>query len=121
MKLDLVADMQAPSAARSFVAAHLAGWKTPLEIATADVTLIASELVTNALRAGAGKLALTLSMTRHRVDLTVEDDAAGWPTPRSVTDLDTRGRGLHIVEELTDHWQVTATTIGKAITATWFL
>jgi hypothetical protein len=47
----------------------------------------------------------------------VEDNAQGWPTLATASDDDTRGRGLRIVEQLTQAWHVTPTGKGKRVTA----
>jgi anti-sigma regulatory factor (Ser/Thr protein kinase) len=120
VKITLVPDRRAPSEARSFVSTQLAERLLPGDVTLADVVLIASELVTNAVTAGAGYLELTLAVSGRRLDLMVEDDARGWPVPTSAGWDATRGRGLGIVEEVSDRWHVTETRRGKRVTATWF-
>jgi anti-sigma regulatory factor (Ser/Thr protein kinase) len=84
-----------------------------------DVVLVASELVTNAVRAGADWVHLTLRTSRGRLDLVIEDDAPGLPVPTTADDEAVSGRGLSIVEQLTDSWVVTPRATGKSVTATW--
>jgi anti-sigma regulatory factor (Ser/Thr protein kinase) len=84
------------------------------------IVLIASELVTNAVQAGAATVEIDVSVTDRRVELVVIDDADGWPVPISADADDTAGRGLGIVDELADVWDVAARTHGKAITVSWF-
>jgi anti-sigma regulatory factor (Ser/Thr protein kinase) len=84
------------------------------------VVLIASELVTNAVQAGATIVEIGVNVTDGRLDLVVTDDAGGWPTPTSPTPDDTAGRGLLIVEQLADAWDVAARKHGKAVTVSWF-
>lgn len=120
MKIKLTADRQAPGKARSFVTAELGGGLLPADVVLSDVVLIASELVTNAVMAGAAFLELTLTVSRRQLDLTVEDDAHGWPVAALAPGDATRGRGLDIVEQVSDHWNVTRTRRGKQVTATWF-
>ena len=119
MRKRLVADNRAPSAARSYVASQLATRTAPAGIAVDDVVIIASELVTNAVRAGADWVDLTVRVTHQRLDLLVEDDAVGWPALAITDDEAVSGRGLHIVDELADAWLVTPLVRGKLITATW--
>ncbi len=114
-------DQRAPAGARSFVADQL-----PALVGTDggplcdDVVLIVSELVTNAVRAGAGTVDVQLQSTPGRLDLRVSDDATGWPTPRGASAADPDGRGLAIVELLTDRWDAVPRNPGKTVTATWF-
>ena len=61
-----------------------------------DVVLIASELVTNAVRAGAAWVDLTLKVTRQRLDLVVADDAHGWPVLVTADEEAIGGRGLRL-------------------------
>lgn len=120
MKSTFVADVSAPGRARAFVASTLEGASVPTGVLVDKVVLIASELVTNAVQAGATMIDLTLEVSPRRLDLVVTDDAAGWPTPTSAGADDTAGRGLSIVEQLTDSWDVVAEDGGKTITASWF-
>ena len=113
------ADMGAPRAARGFVADHLAGGVLPDGLPVSDVVLVVSELVTNAVEAGASTLELSLAVTPRRLELVVEDDAAGWPVRAEVPADATHGRGLNIVAALSDRWQVTGISGGKRVTASW--
>jgi anti-sigma regulatory factor (Ser/Thr protein kinase) len=81
--------------------------------------LIASELVTNAVRAGAEWIDLTLRVTGRRLDLLVQDDAGGIPVLATADPEAVGGRGLGIVDRLADTWTVAPRAIGKVVTATW--
>ena len=119
MKTRLPGDRRAPSEARSFVAGHLATRAVPEGVHVEDVVLIASELVTNAVRAGASAVDVTVRVTRQRLDLLVEDDADGQPLLATPDIEATGGRGLRIVDQLADAWVVTPRGGGKLVTATW--
>jgi serine phosphatase RsbU (regulator of sigma subunit)/anti-sigma regulatory factor (Ser/Thr protein kinase) len=119
VKTRLASDSRAPSAARSYVARQLATATVPEGVVIDDVVLIASELVTNSVRGGAGWIDLTLRATDGRLDLLVEDDADGWPVLATADDDATGGRGLSIVDRLADTWVVTPQGRGKRVTATW--
>jgi anti-sigma regulatory factor (Ser/Thr protein kinase) len=120
MKSTLAADISAPGHARAFVADQLESAPVPQGVLIDKVVLTASELVTNAVQAGASAIEVTVRVSPRRLNLVVTDDAEGWPTPTSAAMDDTTGRGLSIVDQLTDSWDVTAHKRGKAVTATWF-
>jgi anti-sigma regulatory factor (Ser/Thr protein kinase) len=115
----LAADPQAPGAARSYVSRQLATVAVPAGVVVDDVVLIASELVTNAVRAGADWVDLTLRVGPDRLDLLVEDDADGTPVLLVADEDDVSGRGLGIVDQLADSWIVTPRATGKLVTASW--
>jgi anti-sigma regulatory factor (Ser/Thr protein kinase) len=118
MRTSLVADLRAPSAARAFVQQHLDpnDRDEPLKD---KVVLVVSELVTNAVRAGATGVDLALDVTARRVVLMVDDDAEGWPTMTTATREAARGRGLRIVDQVADDWKVSSRPGGKRVTAVW--
>lgn len=84
-----------------------------------DVVLVVSELVTNAVRASADLVEVSLRVGDDHVELCVTDDAGGWPAPRRPERGEPGGRGLRIVDALTDGWRVTRLAAGKRVTATW--
>ena len=118
MRIPLPADATAPHVARSFVTDQLTDRRLPSGVTVSDVVLIASELATNAVRSGAGRIALSLSWAGP-LELSVEDDGQGWPVPVAATLDDVGGRGLRIVDELAHSWRVTPTATGKRVTARW--
>lgn len=65
-----------------------------------DVTLLVSELVTNAVRHGVGPIELFMVYRDGRLLCEVRDDGVGAPYPRSATVDDTSGRGLELVARL---------------------
>ncbi|MDF5758779.1 ATP-binding protein [Spongiactinospora sp. TRM90649] len=109
--------------ARACTRRTLAAWAL-LDIAD-DVTLLVSELVTNAIVHTADavrcqiELALNLSGRTLRADIT--DHGHSWPgpmePPRAVPD-DESGRGLTVVNSLADKWGVELLPDGKTV---WFL
>ena len=62
--------------------------------------LIASELVTNALRHGAGTISIQLSRARHELRIEVHDQGAGRPVRRHPGTGDEGGRGLEVIDGL---------------------
>jgi anti-sigma regulatory factor (Ser/Thr protein kinase) len=61
---------------------------------------IVSELVTNALRHGAGPIQLGISCDLTSLRVEVHDDGSGRPVRRPVTAGSESGRGLEVVDEL---------------------
>src|SRR5690242_18894100 len=100
MRTRLPADRHAPRVARRFVRDELALVALPAHLHVEDVALIASELVTNSVRAGAERVDLVVNATGSRVEITVEDDAGGWPVVMTVDEHATTGRGLSMVQQL---------------------
>jgi anti-sigma regulatory factor (Ser/Thr protein kinase) len=121
MKTELPGDLRAPAAARRFVDAPLRDMLGQADRPAAeDIVLVVSELVTNAVRASADVISLSLTVAEDRVEIEISDDASGWPTPRQADLDDPSGRGLAIVDELSDRWHATELYPGKRITVTWF-
>jgi anti-sigma regulatory factor (Ser/Thr protein kinase) len=83
-----------------------------------DVVLLVSELVGNAVR-HTGALVFGLRMMRRRgwVRVEVRDPSRGLPCLLPVHSLDTSGRGLFLVDTLSDRWGVDLLPRGKT---TWF-
>jgi anti-sigma regulatory factor (Ser/Thr protein kinase) len=112
-------DAATPSKARRFAVERLHAtldriWAQP---AIDDVGLVVSELVTNAVNAGARTVAVDLAVHRGYVRLAVADDAAGRPVPQSPSTRETGGRGLHIVDQLSRGWGYIPTPGGKEVWA----
>lgn len=66
--------------------------------------LLSSELITNALRHGAGSITVLVTRTRKAVRVDVSDQSPVDPRPRRAHIDDENGRGLLIVETLADEW-----------------
>ncbi|MBO3749384.1 ATP-binding protein [Streptosporangiaceae bacterium NEAU-GS5] len=92
------------AAARELVRRELPAWgRSDL---VDDCLLIVSELVTNAVRHGGSAIALRLFADGDAVRGEVYDPGDGVPRPRDPDHDSTDGRGLHIVDALTDAWGV---------------
>ena len=106
----------APAAARAFVAEHLSRWGVSAECLDV-VTLLTSELVTNASRYGPPPLDLTLQHGEPGIRVEVTDSTPELPY-ESRPDLDHEGgRGLWLIEMLADRWGHHPQAPGKAV---WF-
>ncbi|NRQ49509.1 SpoIIE family protein phosphatase [Aeromicrobium stalagmiti] len=101
--------------ARQFVVDHLDRWQVPA-VVTRDLALITSELVTNALVHGGPPVELRVRRTGSHVVVEVQDDAPQvLPQPRLPAVEDEHGRGLHIIEVLSDEWGTRSTDRGKCV------
>lgn len=79
-----------------------------------DLALVATELVTNALRAGSTQLRVAVEdLDAHRVQLQVTDDAPGAPRRLAVKADAISGRGLMIVAALASDWGFTSGAAGR--------
>jgi anti-sigma regulatory factor (Ser/Thr protein kinase) len=108
----------APAAAREAVDAALDGQLAREGLA--ELRLLVSELVTNAVRHGRGRdgaVELTLSLADSRLRVEVADGGGGFVPPDVVPDPgDPGGWGLVVVDELVDRWGVE----GAGGTRVWF-
>ena len=96
--------------ARDFVRAHLVAHR--LSHLVDDLRLVVSELATNALAHAQTPFTLTLSMADRLVLLAIQDESTSVPV-RSVPDLmDVSGRGMMIVELLSEEWGTSTDSLG---------
>ncbi len=80
-----------------------------------DAKVIASELLTNSVRAGSRLMRLSLSLHRDVLRLTVDDDAPGAPERRVPLRDEPSGRGMAIVASLAGGWGVERRIPGKQV------
>ncbi|MEU8538835.1 ATP-binding protein [Streptomyces sp. NPDC048717] len=92
-------------------------WSLGPQIAEHAVLLV-SELVGNAVRhTGARAFTLRMHRRRGRIRIEVRDPSRGLPCLMPVHELDTSGRGLMLVDKLSDRWGVDLAPRGKTV---WF-
>ena len=105
-------DAQSPRAARRFVSQALTGWDDEEGDLTDTVTLLVSELVTNAvIHAGsAAEVMVRLTPTAARIEVT--DTSASALAPRDAASDEDSGRGLALVGSLAQRWGVRPTAGG---------
>ncbi|MFD3373708.1 MULTISPECIES: ATP-binding protein [unclassified Streptomyces] len=98
------ADRVWPSQVRRIVRAGLRHWGRPDLAESAE--LLATELVTNALRHGCGDIVVRLHLAADRLRLDVQDGSHESPLPRNAAPDDEDGRGLLLVTAIADDWGV---------------
>jgi len=108
----LASELTSARRARLLVRRRLRRWGLDELVPTAE--LLASELVTNAVRYAHGAIALRLVREGGLV-LEVLDDSAALPRLRHAGDEDERGRGLQVVSQLAKHWGARRTHSGKVV------
>lgn len=81
------------------------------------VELMVSELATNCIRHAQSAFDVTIQATRRAVRVEVCDGQPGRPMPRSPSPSEPTGRGLLIVEALSNAWGVDESPGGKVV---WF-
>lgn len=85
---------------------------------TEDAVLLVSELVGNAVRhTGARVFGLRMRRRRGWIRVEVRDPSRGLPCLMPVQEMDLSGRGLFLVDKLSDRWGVDLLPRGKT---TWF-
>jgi anti-sigma regulatory factor (Ser/Thr protein kinase) len=107
----------APAEARRRVRDAIRSWQVPVDLDAA--LLLTSELVTNAVRHEAGQRAqavvLAIACSRGRLRVDVHDTSRSLPAVAEVPADAETGRGLLLVETLSDEWGFYRTPAGKAV------
>ncbi len=92
-------------------------WRLSPQLAEYAVLLV-SELVGNAVRhTGAQYFGLRMERRRGMIRIGVRDPSRGLPCLMPVAEMDVSGRGLFLVDKLSDRWGVDLLPRGKI---TWF-
>lgn len=115
--LSLPRSPESVSAARRFVADHCQQWQ--LRGSYDGLLLLVSETVTNAVQHARSRL-VEVRLVRHppAVWVEVRDDDATPPAPRAAGGDAESGRGMELVDALSDEWGVTANSDGSK--TVWF-
>jgi anti-sigma regulatory factor (Ser/Thr protein kinase) len=107
----------APAAARRYVRETLVG--LPSDVVEA-VALMVSELATNCVRHANTDFTLSIEQTGGQVRVDIADTGTGRVTRRDPQPADVSGRGLSIVEQLSDTWGVSECVNGEG-KSVWFM
>jgi anti-sigma regulatory factor (Ser/Thr protein kinase) len=106
---DFACDPDAPAQARGWSVEQIEAL-LPRDVAVPiidDATLVVSELITNALRAGCHLATLELAVAAGALRVSVVDDAPGEPHIVYARPQDINGRGLWLVAAIARDWGVT--------------
>ena len=100
----LTVDLPRHLVAESIARRELARWfkRRSSDVPVDDVQMVASELVTNAVRHGAGAIRLDAQSTRDTVSMQIHDSGDGFVIPQSRR----QGSGLGIVDAVCERWGV---------------
>jgi len=101
-------DAQTPRAARRFVSEALTAWGDDEGDLTDTVTLLVSELVTNAVVHAGSDVEVMVRLTATAARVEVTDASTNGVAPRQATAEEDSGRGLALVGNLARRWGVRA-------------
>ncbi|MFC0031487.1 SpoIIE family protein phosphatase [Micromonospora chaiyaphumensis] len=115
--MEVPAEPTAPSRVRHWMTAQLTDWQVPEAVVGAAV-LCTSELTTNALLHAGTAARVEIDLSSERLLVSVADYGTRGQVTRAQTDtLSSRGRGLGLIEELSDAWGTDPTVRGSTV---WF-
>lgn len=106
----LAAGPRSAGLARDFVGLHLLAHHLPHLVE--DMRLVVSELATNAVVHAQTEFLVTLSSRSGMVLLEVRDASTSAVLPRTPTPMDTSGRGMLVVEVLSQQWGTNIDALG---------
>ena len=112
---ELPPDLEAPGRARRFLLE--AGCSEHATALLEAAVLLVSEMVTNAVRYGGPPLVVELDCDEVSLQVRVRDGGEELPVPRVAAEDDEDGRGMQLVELLSDEWGVEPAADGKTV---WF-
>jgi anti-sigma regulatory factor (Ser/Thr protein kinase) len=115
--MELPAEPTAPGRVRHWMSAQLAAWQVPEPVIGAAV-LCTSELTTNALLHAGTAARVEIDLSQERLLVSVADTGTRGTVTLTRTDtLSSRGRGLGLIEQLSDAWGTDPTVRGASV---WF-
>ncbi len=109
-------DPASPRSARHFVMAWLRKWDYGCLVEPA--ALVMSELATNSVRHAGRPFRVGVEDLGHGVRVSVQDPVSAPPVPRAPSESDQNGRGMRIVDALSDRWGTDQVPDGKVVWCT---
>jgi anti-sigma regulatory factor (Ser/Thr protein kinase) len=113
---EFLPDREAPAAARRLVAEALRACGHAGDV-LADAELVVSELATNAIIHARSVFSVDVSCQNATVRISVGDGSSLPPTVRDAGPTAGFGRGMRLVDMLSDAWGVDTTAVGKVVWA----
>src|SRR4051794_36769292 len=115
--MQVAAEPTGPSRVRQWMTTRLREWAVPDPVIGAAI-LCTSELTTNALLHAGTPAQVHIDLSAERLLVSVADTGTRGSVTRAHTDaLSSRGRGLGLIEELSDSWGTDPTVRGSTV---WF-
>jgi anti-sigma regulatory factor (Ser/Thr protein kinase) len=114
-RVEMRGDIESVKRARDYLAGTLKAWH--LDGISEVALLLTSELVTNTVVHAHTPFELRVVFEEPRLTVEVRDDSPALPAAFQAQADDERGRGLALVDALSEHWGVRAEPHGKAV---WF-
>jgi GAF domain-containing protein/anti-sigma regulatory factor (Ser/Thr protein kinase) len=115
--MEVPAEPTAPGRVRHWMSAQLTLWAVPEQLIGAAV-LCTSELTTNALLHAGTAARVEIDLSPERLLVSVADSGTrGSVAPARTEKLSSRGRGLGLIEQLSDAWGTDPTVRGSTV---WF-
>ncbi len=115
VRANFPADPASAGLARRFLDATLRGWRCDHYLDVAS--LLVSELVANAVLHAGTSILVVVRLDSERLRVEVHDGNARLPTPKHYSPMSATGRGLLLVERMSDQWGVVPSGSGKIV---WF-
>jgi two-component sensor histidine kinase len=113
-RVQLTADVSCLGEGRRFVARTLRDWDAdPSRVE--EVMLVANELVSNAIVHARSAPLVSLTQAGDELVLRVGDDSRTPPVAQAPSNDESSGRGLLLVEALSDRWGVDVGESGKTV------
>ncbi|MGI5216192.1 ATP-binding SpoIIE family protein phosphatase [Plantactinospora sp. CA-290183] len=115
--MEVPAEPTAPGRVRHWMTGQLTAWEVPEAVIGAAV-LCTSELTTNALLHAGTAARVEIDLSSERLLVSVADSGTRGAVTRTRTEkLSSRGRGLGLIEQLSDGWGTDPTVRGSTV---WF-
>lgn len=109
-------DPAASAAARRFLLQTAGDWDLPPGL-TEVAQLVVSELVSNAVEHAGTSSTVGLELADGKLRISVRDGSSLQPVARSFDTVSFRGRGLPLIERISEHWGIVNHPDGKTVWA----